>query len=240
VVYKYARAWGTYQLINVMLDAMKKAVCFDYNYFINLSGQCYPLKSIDSIKKALHGKNLAFMDFFKIPDARWGKQGGLERLNYSYYENPFSNLHNILLEKMLGSSKNDKKRVIKLPRINRRIPYNLEPYGGSMWFCLTKKHVDYILEYLKNKPALLDFFKHTQIPDELLFQTIIMNSPLKDTVLNDNLRYIDWSKKGVPLPSILTVDDAKNLLNSQKLFARKFDIELDEKILNLIDSQKEK
>ena len=62
---------------------------------------------------------------------------------------------------------------------------------------------------------------------------------MKDTVLNDNLRYIDWSKKGVPLPTILTVEDADNLLNSSKLFARKFDIESNEAILDLIDSQKD-
>jgi len=107
-----------------------------------------------------------------------------------------------------------------------------------MWFCLTKKDVDYTLEYLKNKPDLLDFFRHTFAPDEIFFQTIIMNSPLKDTVMNDNLRYIDWSRKGVPLSAFLTIDDADNLLNSSKLFARKFDIELDEAILDLIDSHK--
>jgi hypothetical protein len=178
VVYKYEKAWGTFQLVNAILDAMKKYACFDYNYFINLSGQCYPLKSIDSIKKVLHSKNLAYMEFFKIPSATaWGTRGGLERLEYSYYENPFFTLRDILLKKMLGSSKYDKRRLIRLPRINRRIPYGLEPYGGSMWFCLTKKHVDYILEYLKDKPALLDFFKRTLVPDKLLFQTIIMNSP---------------------------------------------------------------
>jgi hypothetical protein len=65
-----------------------------------------------------------------------------------------------------------------------------------------------------------------------------MNSPLKHVVVNDNLRYIDWSKKGVPHPALLTIDDADNLLNSSKLFARKFDIELDEAVLDLIDSRK--
>lgn len=50
---------------------------------------------------------------------------------------------------------------------------------------------------------------------------------LKDTVVNDNLRYIDWSKIGVTVPAFLTLDDADNLLNSPKLFARKFDIRFD-------------
>lgn len=238
VIFKYAKAWGTFQLVNAMLDSMKKFACFDYDYFINLSGQCYPLKSINSIKKFLHSKNFAYMQEFKLPWLGWAGRGGLDRLEYSYYRNPFFILRDILLNKMSGSSKYDTRRFIRLPRKNKQLPYNIEPYGGATWFCLTKKHVDYILEYLKNKPDLLDFFRHTLYPDEIFFQTIIMNSPLKDSVVNDNLRYIDWSKKGVPLPAVLTIDDADSLLNSSKLFARKFDIELDEQILDLIDSYK--
>lgn len=219
VVYKYGKAWGTFQLVNAILDAMNKTARFDYDYFINLSGQCYPLKSIGTIKKTLQGNGSAFMEFLKQPDTVH------DRINYSYYQTPIA--------------KNDKKVFLKIPRINKQIPGNLELYKGSMWFCLNKKHVDCILKYLKDKPDLLRFFKHTLIPDELLFQTILLNSPLKDTVVNDDLRYIDWSKKGVPLPAILTVNDADNLLNSAKLFARKFDIELDEAVLNLIDGQKD-
>jgi hypothetical protein len=175
------------------------------------------------------------MENFKLPSANW-KNGGLDRFEYSYFKNPFFILREILLNKISGSSKHKIRKFIKLPRINHQLPYKLEPYGGSAYFCLTKKHVDYILKYLKDKPKLITFFKHAFAPDEIFFQTIILNSALKDTVINDNLRYIDWSKK-VMLPALtLTIDDADNLLNSPKLFARKFDIELDEKVLDLINS----
>ncbi len=241
--YNYGKAWGTFQLVDAMLQSMKKLDCFDYDYLINLSGQCYPLKSVDSIKDFLNKTSFAYMEQFKIPAGApkgWGKRGGLDRVEYSYYKNPLLILTEVIFNKISKSSKYDARRLIKLPRINKQIPYNLEPYGGSMWFCLTKKHVDFILGFLENKSDLLDFFKHTLIPDELFFHTIIMNSPLKNTVFNDNLRYIDWTKKGVSLPATLTVEDRDNLLTSPKLFARKFDIELDEQILDLIDANKNK
>lgn len=117
------------------------------------------------------------------------------------------------------------------------MPHNLQPYGGSAYFCLPKNHVSYIIEYLKDKPDILDFFRHTFALDEIFFQIIIMNSPLRETVVTDNLRYIDWSMGG-PHPSFLTMADVDKLLNTSKLFARKFDVELDEKILNFIDSHK--
>lgn len=237
-IFKYGRSWGRFSVVDAMLDSMREFACFDYDYFINLSGQCYPLKSIDSIKRSLHNKDFAYMETFKLPWRGWGKRGGLDRVECAYYRNPFFILYDVLSNKMLGSSKYERRGFIRLPRINRQLPYNLVPYGGSAWFCLTKKHVDYVLEYLSGKPDLVDFFRRTFAPDEIFFQTIIMNSPLKDTVMNDNLRYIDWSRKGVFHPALLTIDDKDNLLTSSKLFARKFDIELNEEILDLVDNHK--
>ena len=40
--------------------------------------------------------------------------------------------------------------------------------------------------------------------------------------MNDNLRYIDWSK-GQASPKVLTGDDLERMWASGKLFARKFD-----------------
>jgi|WetSurMetagenome_2_1015567.scaffolds.fasta_scaffold07195_4 hypothetical protein len=243
VTFNSGKAWGTFQLVAAMLDSMQKFDSFEYDYLINLSGQCYPLKSVDSIKSFLHKKSFAYLEQFKLPIGApkgWGKRGGLDRLEYSYYKNSLLILYEKVFNKISKSSKYDARGLIKIHRINKQIPYKLEPYGGSMWFCLTKKHVDFILEYIKEKADLLKFFKHSLIPDELFFHTILMNSHLRDTVINDNLRYIDWSKKGVALPATLTVEDKDNLLASSKMFARKFDIELDEKILDIIDSEKGK
>ena len=51
-------------------------------------------------------------------------------------------------------------------------------------------------------PDYVRFFEHVFVPDELFFQTIIMNSPLRDTVENDDLRYLDWSRE--PAPAVFT------------------------------------
>ena len=126
---------------------------------------------------------------------------------------------------------------LRLPKFGTTLPYDLEPYAGSTYFCLPKKHVDFILAYLRDKPKLIKFFMHSYAPDELFFQTILFNSELKEHVVEDNLRYIDWSRPGaVPFsPAVLTIKDAENLLSSSKLFARKFDVERDGSILDLID-----
>ena len=78
--------------------------------------------------------------------------------------------------------------------------------------------------------------KKTIHADETLFQTIIMNSPFRDRVINNNYRYVEWSKiKENGNPRVLTSNDYQKIVNSQMHFARKFDIEADEKILDMID-----
>jgi hypothetical protein len=53
-------------------------------------------------------------------------------------------------------------------------------------------------------------------------------------MVNDNLRYIDWSE-GKASPKTFTMNDLPILLHSDKLFARKFNADIDANILNEFD-----
>ncbi len=63
-----------------------------------------------------------------------------------------------------------------------------------------------------------------------------MNSRFKETVVNDNFYYIDWSKGGAN-PKILTAEDYDQLVSSDKIMARKFDISQDHAILDMLDER---
>ena len=77
--------------------------------------------------------------------------------------------------------------------------------------------------------------KYTWGSDEFLIATIVMNSPFKDQVINNNLRCITWSD-GIANPKVLTVSDLNLLKSSSKFYARKFDITIDTGILDEIDA----
>jgi len=232
----YDKCWGTFKIVSATLDSMKRFARFDYDYFINLSGHCYPLKSTSEIKQFLRDKNSAYVEWFKLPIAFMGPTGGLHRIKFSYYKHPVFEFRARALNWLSGYEKFENRRFLRLPKFQTHLPYELSPYIGSQWFCITKKHVNYILEYVRNKPKLIGFFKRSFAPDELFFQTVLLNSTLRETVVKNNLRYIYWGKKRGPFsPLVLTMEDADELLNSPALFARKFDIEEDERILDLID-----
>lgn len=216
----YSNAWGSFQLVQATLDAMEHFRVSDYDYFLNLSGQCYPLKPVNEIKDDLSkDPDLGFIECEAFPRERWVEErGGYRRIDHRWYK-PFKYM-----------------KKVSIPRLRKELPMGMKAYGGSQWFCLTKRQVDYVLEFIRLNPEVVRFFERALIPDEIFFQTILMNSPISDTVdAGEDKRFIDWQKKSVPLPAILLTEDTERLIRSDKLFARKFDPVMDSNVLDRID-----
>ena len=105
-----------------------------------------------------------------------------------------------------------------------------------MWWCLTKECVVYIDRFVQQNPSYTKYFRTVFIPDESFFQSIVSNSPYKDRVISDDLRYIDWENPNPLYPRTLDASDFDGLMASSKLFARKFD-DRSRELLRLIDSE---
>jgi hypothetical protein len=73
------------------------------------------------------------------------------------------------------------------------------------------------------------------IPEEIFFQTVLVNSPLRETLVNRALHYTAWP--GGPHPKTLGVEDFPTLAASDVLYARKFDVERDSLVLDAIDRE---
>jgi hypothetical protein len=116
----------------------------------------------------------------------------------------------------------------------RKLPNGLQPYGFSQWFTMTSACARYAVEYLEKNTATRRFFRMTWAADELVFQTILLNSRFKDSIVNDHLRYIKF-KKAAFNPETLTYADREALINSGKFYARKFDAAIDGEILDYLD-----
>ncbi|WP_158211753.1 beta-1,6-N-acetylglucosaminyltransferase [Alkalihalobacterium alkalinitrilicum] len=198
--------WGHFSIVEATLECIKflNNNQITYDYAILLSGQDYPIKSPETIRKFLIKNNgYEFIHYEKLPNNNW-KNGGMNRLNYPYF----------LGEYMLTFD---------------------GVYGGSQWWCLSKKCLEYILSFINTNPHYISFFKNEvyKFSDEMFFQTIIMNSSFKEKVICNDLKYIDWSKR--TRPAILTFKDFKKLIYSNKLFARKFDFQKSAILLNMLD-----
>ena len=105
---------------------------------------------------------------------------------------------------------------------------------------VTMKHTMFDLYIHLDKKTDIKSFRHLDKHDNVFFimYRIECNwggySFVKAKVINDNLRHIDWSRGGAH-PKIFSKHDLQDLVLTDKYFARKFDISVDEEILDLID-----
>jgi len=91
-----------------------------------------------------------------------------------------------------------------------------------------------VLDYIKTNPRIVSFFKYVFAVDEVFFQTILSNSPLRNTLVDHNLRYIvlDPGKR----PINYTMANAKELTETDALFGRKFERAVSTEVLDYLDT----
>lgn len=223
--------WGhisqVYATLN-LLEEIHNTKKYDYIHLI--SGQDFPIKDnkfILDFFKNNSGKQ--YIQFRKLPND-WPFRG-MNRILVYYPNVMFLNKYTRKLISIY------ERLIMKYPILQRRIDKNICFYGGSSWFSITSDCVQYILEFLKDNPNYLKFFNNTICGDEIFFQTILVNSKYKNFLVNDNKRYIDWSE-GKSSPKTLKIEDYVKIKNSDKLFARKFDANIDKKILISLKNNK--
>jgi len=214
--------WAGYTVVQASFNGLKEIRASGKKYeFINLlSGQDYPLKSADYISKFLStqvGKQLIkHWDF----ETEWDE--AFARIHkYHFTDVGFKGRY--LLQRIINS-------IVK-----RKPPTDLRFYGTSSTFwTLSPECAYYVMDYCISRPKFERFLKFTWGSDEFIFQTIIMNSHWKEQVHNNNYRYIDWSGGGSH-PKLLTTDDYEKIIVTDNILGRKFNMDVDAHVLDLID-----
>ena len=221
---RHACLWGDFGHVAASLKGIEAIVAraVGYDYVILLTGQDYPIKTNRQIRDALQqAVGRSFMNYFSLPTSEW-EGGGLDRIErWHLYA---MNRHFVIPSP-------------RWPFPKRRFPTGFRPFGGSSYWCLAWDCVRYVHQFTRANPRFVNFFRHVDVPDELFFQTVLLNSPLGERIVNDDLRYIEWRDVTSGSPSVLTSSDFPAIQASPKLFARKFDATLDAKILDLVDQR---
>lgn len=216
--------WGGYSVVRATFNGILEICDQDMTYnFINLlSGQDYPIKSANTLASFFRENvNKEFLTYRDIISDWREAQNRYKR--YHFTDLAFR-----------GSTRLEKILNTLLP--TRKIPYNLHPYGDSMFWMLSPKVALYVVNKVQNDGLMRRFFSLVWGSDEFVFQTIILNSEYKNSVIKNNYRYIDWSENKAS-PKTLLKNDFEELRQSPMLFARKFETTENSELLNMIDSQ---
>jgi len=213
--------WGGYSIVEATISGLRQILDtgIEYDYLNLLSGQEYPLMHADRIHGFFSGHpGRLFMNIFPEEDK-------LTEYKYKLKQYYFAAIN------VRGKYTAEKIARILKPR---KFPDGFEPMGTSQWFTIPLECAAYVLTFLEENKKIANIFRYMWAPDEMVFQSVLYNSPYRKAITNDNMRYIDWSE-GNPSPKILTMANARQLIQSGSLFARKFDMYTDSEILDYLD-----
>jgi hypothetical protein len=201
------------------------------DWFVLLSGADYPIKPAVAVYRDLGDPRFDAHVWARVIDSS-ARGKTWQEVHFLRYLTPRASLPCYSLKRGFNW------RSVRLPRW---IPFSAHPFhngfrcfGGSQWFSANRDAAACILRESERCPAFNRFCRKIPIPDEMYFQTLLMNS--KGMRINDrNYRYTDWSVSAMH-PKTLDMDDLPALLQSPCHFARKFSIERSE-VMDAIDRE---
>ncbi len=233
---RYNVGWGSFNMVKATLALIKELMNqnLKYSHAHLLSGEDILIKPISKLNNFFsENSDTSYIDYFILPCKYW-PQGGLPKLTKYYFKN--CKKHNNLLKRILFKAFElfVNHIVVQIfPFLKKRLDKNLNYYGGSQWWSLTKESIHYLYNYIQDNPSYCKFFKYSHIPDEIFFQTILLNSELKPKVVSTNKRYIDWSHPEKGMPAVLEINDFEILTKTDSFFARKVDFKTSSQLYNM-------
>jgi len=218
--------WGGYSTIKCVINLLKEALKGDYDYYHLLSGVDIPLKTkteiLDFFEKQ---KDREYIHF----EQEQIQEKYLKRVQTYYWFQEYAKRNRFI--HIMGRIFTKIQTLMGIDRVSKQ---TFEFQFGALWFSITKSLAQYVV---KKEKWIEQNFKYTCCADELFIQTLVINTEFKKKLpekafTKDGyiscLRHIDW-KRGNPY--VFRDDDFDELITSNCLFARKFDITKDKVII---------
>ena len=244
--------WGDFSIVQATIRLME-AARKEQGIFILMSGQDYPIQSQGYINDFLE-RNKEF-DFIEIEplEEKWKPKMVKDKLEHYHIlhseERGNSNCYapfrhcsvfqkvRTLMHLLKGRlSMKNFKLLCSLPK--RIAPFERQ-YAGSQFWAFSERTFYAVVNYIReHKAALEGYYKYTSSPDEIYFHSVLMDLVAKDSTikLKEQITYVNYFRKN----NVFVTEDFEKLSSAKgKLFARKFDTDIDIEILNKLDSYQE-
>ena len=190
---RQAVRWGEWSMVEATLAGL---ACFEKlaappGHVVLLSGSDYPIRPLEQLADFLaRHPDTDFIDHADPERVQWVQDGNqTERYRHWYFVNWRA-------RPRLFSALDALQRTL---RIRRRLPPGIKPYIGSQWWTLSWKTCQAVLEKSRD-PQIRRFFRWSWIPDELFFQTLVLDvADDAARVESRQLTHHLFTEYGVPL-----------------------------------------
>lgn len=212
---------ATLELLEVLIKGKRL-----YDYVCLLSGQDFPIKSSQYRSSFLQkNKGYNFIEVLSHEEYKYKRYDKRSLLYFPSFVYKSTFLAKAIRKLIILSTGGYTKTLSLFVRKNKS---GVKFEYGSQWWCLTYECVLWMMDYIKNR-VNVDYFDHALTPDECFFQSVFMMSPFNG-LRKDRIMYLEWAENENN-PRILRSEDYEMLVScTDKLFARKFDIRVDQSI----------
>ena len=243
---RYYIQWGGFNQVKYQLEMLK--TCIEsgkrFDRIFILTGQDYPIRSNAEIESELNNNP---------------RKEYITGLNISNLRKPSKLRHKITLYHFFRDLEGITYKVKKIfsggsRLLMRLLPIRKKPYimvDGKRWdiwqasgyMCLTWDCACYVLHEMEHNKKMMQYFRYSFVPEEMVIPTIIFNSPYKKNASvypynqYDGLKslsaitYFNYGKS----IQVFKLEDYDELKNSGKMFARKFESGTSDSLMDKLD-----
>jgi hypothetical protein len=214
-----------------------------FDWLVYLSGQDYPVRPVSEIERTFATGDVdGFVRYWDVlsPDSPWGTKRAIRRYFYRWRRLPDWFRLPLRLVKAFRYVLPIETSFVYGVHLGTRLrepPFDdrFRCFGGSQWQSLSRPAVEVLVDSLRERPDLVDYFRQCLVPDEALVQTVLINSG-RLRLANDNRRFTDTEEREKGHARVLVTDDFDRLTDGSFDFARKFDPVLSRELLDRLDA----
>lgn len=215
-----------------------------YDWLVNLTAQDYPVTPVPRIESFLEQSPAdGYVRWWDVLSAEspWSQRKARARYWHRFHRWPegaerllralrwitrFTPLHFYL----------DYGPLVGVRLLRTPFDGDLRCLGGRSWWTLRRQPVRFLRDFLAARPEVECHYRGSIAPEESLLQTVLVGSG-RFHLVNDDLRYVDYTRAVRGVPRTLTVADLPLLASGGFHFARKFDLATDRSVLDIIDRE---
>ncbi len=246
--------WGDWSLVEASLRLMRFAAdTLDADWFVMLSGDDRPVRDLAAWERELHASDIDGLVPARELTMRpsFGRRPSADDLNYARYALRWRALPHTghrWWRSILGPVRRISRytqpvfKIEYAPRREtwvvglfrrRRLPVGWALYSGSQWMALHRRAVTALFA---TDASVLQWFRHSWIPDQGFFQTVLHNNRgLR--LRSEALTYVvPHTSEKRPAWMVLRSEDLEAISRSGAAFARKFDPAVDQRVITMVDA----
>ncbi len=245
---RYSVWWAGFSIIKGymagLIDAYNSKT--EYDRFVFMTGQDYPLMTNGEILREFEkNKTTEYVMAYNITTSTIPTDKN-KILNNWYFDFFFNNLflarcYRHFMYKTI--TKSYKRKEIRVPLNNQLV----DPYFGQMLSAFTRHGAELLINTYKYDKQFNRRMKRTHAPDEIYWQTVIFNSPLRcNTIQKGEEHEITEHFGWAPLhyhcydvdTSVYTAKDFDEIKNCGYMFCRKVVPGVSDELMDLIDEMR--